>query len=443
MKLNNPNYLNGLVSNAGEIDEAVSFRGHPQLSKLTYELKRGVHNLKILSLSDSTGNDVGEWNYHFAKWLSEKYPKYKVYWHEWNTITRTEYKTPHEFGAGIKRLDIFSYGIGGTRCDAVFENYTNGVLKIMDNTLYPSTAESINLITVNHGQNYYDEPVYALESRFAEVVETLLLSFPDAGVIIFHQNPRKSDDSLRLLPLTASLNYATRRGFAIADVNKLFYKYNKMDSLYYDDLHPTSGLGTEVEPSGTRLFLQAITELFTDADRLIPSLNKSTLATPVNSMITNSGFSVWTNTSSHPDYFTTNGLISSKDTLVYEDRRKAYSWKLVTNGSGQAVINMSSILCNANSLKGQWVTLAVRLRYDSGIGNSPLRIRVGGSETTPISYPVTAKSGDWFWKCASHYVQHNEDLSCFIYVDAGTSNGFTVNIDRICLAKGKDIRDIL
>ena len=417
--------------------------GHPQLSRFVWELKRGINNLKVLSLSDSTGNDYGEWNYQYAKYIGDNYSNYTVYWYEWNTTTRLEYKPPVVFGTGSKRLDIFSYGIGGTRMDGVYENYKSGILKIMDLALYPNTATQISLITVNHGHNYYDEPVYALESRFSEVIEPILLSYPDAGVVLFHQNPWKSDNSIRLLPRNAVLNYAARRGFAIADVYQLFIDYNKMDSLYADDLHPTSGIGTDVLPTGTQLFLKAITDLMLDSDKLIPYLSKSTLSSPVESLIKNSNFGTWTNTSAAPDFFTTSGLINSKDTINYEDRIKAYSWKVETNGSAQAVINIGAILSNASLLKGQWVTLAVRFRYASGTGTSPLRIRVGSSETTPVSYPILTNNNEWYWKCASHYVQYNEDLSCSIYIDASLSTGFAMNIDRICLARGKDIKDII
>ena len=483
MKLNNPNYLNGLTVSVEQINAAVEGGGtgltpeqtttldkldgitssaseidgnifcHPQVAKFKYELERGQKNLKVFVTSDSTGNASNEWVYYFTEWLSANFPDYTTYWYEWDSVNNV-YLSPVSFGSGHKRVDVMCFGVGGTRPDFVFSHWQKAVVEILDTTLYSNTSSNVDLIICNHSHNLYDELDHLLECRYEEVIEELLLTFEGSGVVVFHQNPYRDDDTSRLTSRNGALNYANRRGFAVADVNKLFYNLGKDVSLYSDNVHPTVGLGTEDSPTGTRLFLNSLTSLFNGNAKLVSQSSKSNLCLKSNNLLANGNLQLWSNPAIVPDNFypytsTYTSITLSKDTSEWETIKSGtagYSMKIETTGSNQSKIELTALQCGNGKLKNTWVTLGVRCKKNAAstsVGVSPVRVQLKTTSQTftPTSYGFSNNSTNWVWKIGKAYVGNDGVLSATIYIDASPSTGFILNIDRIVLCKGMSLFD--
>lgn len=420
--------LKGLDSSASEIDGSV--KCHPQLQKFESKLVEGIDNLKVFITSDSTGNSNTEWTYNLTEWIADNYSKYTTYWYEWDTQNNNAYKTPISFGTGDMRCDVFSYGIGGSRLDHLYNTFEISVEGIIDTALYPNTSSNVDLIICNHGQNYLDtETVENLECRYADAIELLLQNFPDAGVVLFLQNPRQTNTD-RWTSRTAVVNYASRRSFAIANAYELFMARNKDESLYEDFVHPNS--------AGQALFLEAITKLIRNA-RFTKSISNVSLfnITSIN-IYRNSIFSNWSNVNLSPDNITTAGLINSKDTTNYYDRTRAYSWKIATNGVAN-YIQISPINANTTRAKGQWVTFGMKYKYNSG-STTPgggLVMQFGNNPVS-LSYGLSFNPNRWFYKTWCCYIKPSEDLKITLYPDGSLSNGYSINIDSIFITLGKN-----
>ena len=441
--------LKGIKSSASEIDGYLQC--HPQIAQFKYELERGTNNLKVFTMSDSTGNENTEFIYFFTQWLSQEFSKYTTYWYAWDDIAKT-YKTPVSFGNGGKRVDVFCFGIGGTRPEYIFPVWNKAVKEIVDLSIYPATSEKVDLILCNHGHNIYDEAVPNIECRFEEVIEELLNFHDGVGVIMVHQNPWRDDDTSRSSSRQAVINYSNLRGFAIADVAKLFYEKNKDSSLYADNIHPSFGLGTAEAPTGTRLFLEAVTVLFNGNPICRDELSKSSLTSYTKNLIVNGGMKTWTNASDFPDEFnpynaTYDHFTVTKDTSVYETFKSGkigWSMKIATTGGGSALINIPRLQCGNDKYSG-WITVGVRVKRNPSSlneGLSPMRIKIG-SQVVPITFGFYNDTTNWVWKIGRAYVKDVTQAYATIYVDASSGSGFIVNIDRIVMCKGRRLQDSL
>jgi len=421
--------LGGMQSNVSEIDGSVN--AHSQLSKIETKLVEGIENLKIFVTSDSTGNSDVEWVHNFTEWISLNYTNYTTYWYEWD-VDNNIYKTPVSFGSGSVRCDVFSYGIGGSRPDHLYNTFETSVEDIINESSYPNTSKKVDLIICNHGHNLYDtETVENVECRFADVIEVLLQIFADAGVVLFLQNPRETNND-GYVAREAVVNYATRRNFAIANVYKLFMDLDKDASLYADFIHPNA--------NGQALFLQAITKLLVGARYKNGISNVSLFNNNGLNILKNSKFETWSNTSIAPDFFTAVGLTNTKDTVNYEDRIRASSWKIETTGAGN-YISMGTVLCNAVRAKGKYVTVGMRYKYNSGTPVGGLTAQFM-TEPLSLSYGFSMNPNRWFWKTWSIFVPYSENLKFTIFPDGSTSNGYSINIDRMFITIGKNQIDI-
>ena len=445
------NKINDIQSSASEIDNNIFCNA--QVSAIKYELVRGLKNLKILAASDSTGNASNEFIYYFTEWIAENFTKYTAYWYEWDD-TLKDYKNPISFGSGAMRVDLFCFGVGGTRPDYLFQHWNNAVVGVLDINKYPNTAESVDLILCNHSHNLYDELDHLIECRYEEVIEELLLMFENAGVVMVHQNAYRDDDTTRLTSRNGLLSYARRRGFAIADANKLFYDLNKDSSLYADNVHPTVTLGTEEAPTGTRLFLISLTSLFHGNPKITECSNKSMFSSRGVNLLVNGNLKTWTNSSIVPDYFYPyssgySSLLMSKDETVWETTKEGlngYSIKIETTGSNQSRMDLTTLQCGSSRIKNTWVTLGIRVKKNSDStsnGASPMRLQLKTTSQTlsPTSYGFSNDNEKWVWKIARAYVGNDGVLSATFFIDASVSTGFIINIDRIVLCKGMSLVD--
>lgn len=433
-----------ISSSASEIDGSAKL-AHPSVSKFLTCLNNNNKHISILVNSDSTGNETNEWVYLFAQWLATNYPVYTVRYRIWNTST-FDYDAPISInvGSGIYNLDIFNFAIGGTTPKYMLAKYfTKACKNIINQAIYPNTSTSVDLLIMNHGHNIYHRSKEQAEFMYADGLESILSIHNSCSVIGIKQNPLR-DDNTAESKHNAVENYILKRGIALANVYSKFIKLNKIPSLYADNVHPSTGLGTQESPTGTRLFLESIIE------HLSKTVIKSGLAfnskfnLTKKNLLPNGDFSIWTTPTNPPDGWTCSYCTPSQDSINFENIAIQKSLKVVSNGTGSAFVEYIVPSYILNSVKGKFLTLSARMYINSANtdGNSGL-IRVLTSSNSEIwtSAWTNAEFDAFVWSSIYFHLKET-DTFLKIRIYTGVNSGAIVNIDRVVLGKGIELFDI-
>jgi hypothetical protein len=401
--------------------------GHAQ--RLLNKLRTGIEDAAMLIAGDSTGNEPQEWVYLLSDWIASQYPAYTVKWRVWDEVAKNYgAEAVIRAGTGAKVLTVWNASVPGARVD-----YFNG-------DKYPNAVEAIgkvDLVMFSYGHNGENSAVrnHNIALRFLEFIEPVLVTHQGCGVIAVAQNPER-DNTDSDGPAQDVRDICALRGFGLADVWWQFTSRGKAASLYSDSRHPSPGLGTASNPSGTRLFVETVKTHFI-GKQVAHQAPQSLLLSVGESYIENGEFTTWTNPNSAPDGWTLVGATAQKDTTV-KFGKNGYSLKLTSTGSGGSYIDRPVSAGALETLKGSRVVVAVACRKPAGAPTTGTRPTLVHPPVASTNYLMFDGAFDRFKYqfLSAEIVPSMTGLSVRINCDTATSTGVVSYIGGVWLCRG-------
>lgn len=436
--------IEGLQASASEIDDSVNL-AHPAVSSFIRQLKLEDRHMSILINSDSTGNASNEWVQYFAEWLATNYQAYTVRYRIWNdTINAYDAAENMNTGSGLYNIDVWNFAVSGTQVNYILgkTKVANGLLAITNKTTYTTSSDIVDLTIINHSHNVTVNGRYVdTFLTYAMFTEKLLEIHPFTSVIQIKQNPLR-DSYSNALRVKAAIDWARDRGFCVADVWGKFEELNKNSSLYADDTHPSTGSGTVESPTGTRLFLDAVTEELTKISNNNLKLFDSLTNLVCKNNAINGNFLTWTTpASTAPDGWYISGGTASKDTNEYDDVNKRFSCKLTATGGSNCYLMLEISSTVFAKLQKGWYTASVKMKINSNVvtvNNGRLSV-VTNTDTSSSAPSYDFLQDEWHYKFSRIYIKPTDNyVRIYVYLSSNTlTAGETINIDSITFAKGK------
>lgn len=433
--------LKGINSSASEIDGSVNL-AHPSLNSFLNQVNRNERHVSIFINSDSTGNGNDEWVYYFSEWLALKYPEYSVRYRIWNDISNS-YESPIiiNIGTGIYNIDVWNFAVGGStpfHCLNI-NRKTKGLLEITNTTIYADVSPVIDLCIINHGHNVNSPYVNDNPLRYALFTEEFILLQPYCNsFLLIRQNPLR-DNFSNSQRIQWAVDWAKRKNFCIANVWDKFVQLNKDASLYSDNIHPSTGLGTEATPTGTRLFLEAVTEELSKKFNFNHASFDSYLNNSKPSFIFNPYLIHDIGDSVAPSGFITIGGSASKDTSAFISPKKGYSTKIIATGGTACYLEYTAPASVLSYLKGKNIIASVLLKTDAELNINTYGRVILITDGMGGDLGLVQLNGSWNWRFTTIYVKPDAVyIKLRIYVDSASSvvAGKSINIDKVILSEG-------
>jgi len=398
--------------------------------QLISKLDDDKYDCCVFVFSDSTGNSQTEWVYLYSQWLASLYPAYSVEYYLWDDDNDVYFSgVDIQTGTGSNTLRIYNGAVPGSRpAHLLGEKYPSAVLAIPD----------ADLIICNHGHNFLsyhgadESNIYSGRVPiFLEAFSQILCRHDGAGVIMLTQNPlRDSDDYAP--QYIAIKNTAGLINADVADSYVGFVEANKDSSLYIDNIHPSD--------QGTAIYLNAIK---TCHNSRIHKAAYNPVSKSSRNLLSNGNFNLFD--SSLPDDWTGSNATASKDTTIFEsDSGYSVSLSKTTPGS-QSYLTQNLTTNQKQSLRGCYLTFAVRIYVPSGQSGTVGRVALMTNSKSSNNYPVVSDAVDgWSWRMISVYFSPSDSyLFARIYIDSGTSEDTAnIKIDRAILCRGRIPSDI-
>ena len=433
--------LSELNSSASEIDGSVNL-AHPSLNHFLNKIERKDDNVSIFVNGDSTADSTSEWVYYFAEWIFTVYPEYTVRYRNWNNVTNT-YSKPVMIGSGIGsfNMDIWNACTGSQPVYYLLNNNKtkNAIKNITNNTIYPDVSSTVDLTIVNHSHNHYgnknDRELLLWNANFTE---EYINFHPSSSWLWLKQNPWR-DNYNNLQRVLGSVQWANIKGFAIADVWSKFEKLNKDSSLYYDNIHPSTGLGTDTTPTGTRLFLDAVTEQLTKKAHNVETFPSSSLNICTKAINDNPTL-LHTDDALPPYPYTISGCTAVKDTTNVYDIRKGYSTKVIANGGASCYLRYKLEANMLPRIVGKDIIVAVLMYSPYTESTNKNCIDLSTYSGGHVIYKnLSHLSGGWNWRFIPTKVLE-ADTYLNIYIQLSTTSSITegeyINIDKVIVLEG-------
>lgn len=245
-------------------------------SNIIFNLNNNITSSNIIILSDSIGDQIGEWTYLFTEYLADNYPSYTVDLRFWDTSSLT-YQPPQTFqsGSGINMINVY---IGGASGQGV--SYGN----INFNSLFPVEPDLV-MISYGHNDNYSSRDLYKTE--YLLLTKKIKRTFLKSQIILLAQNPKESSQPTfgNGVLNALDINYlAGKEGYGFINIMQKFFDYGNYSELLTDGIHPNS--------SGSLLWANEIKKAFpknNKSNSVYPKEKQETIFVPVTSFLSNSG----------------------------------------------------------------------------------------------------------------------------------------------------------
>ena len=340
----------GSVDHGGSVDPGeVTVDLPPQTAAygLLSKMRAALEDVCIIINSDSTGitqdtdPSTGQvfkkWTRKLAEFLAGNYPAYTVNYYSWSS---NAYATPEtiQIGTAGKTLHFYNAAVAGTQPLYLMGQY-------FETAYVPRQAD---LIIFNHGHNTDNNaPASTHMGMDLAILYTMLQRHPNAGAIIVSQNPLRDSDN-GTVRSNGARQAAITAGFSLVDVFQLFQNAGKPSAWYMDNIHPNA--------TGDAKIFDLVKNLFVwpaSPSRFIPGLAAGT------NLLTNAGFSTWTDGLDAPDGWSLTGCTAEKDTTNFESG--AYGLRLNQTGTIETYAATSLPAALVKRLRGKTVVLAARV----------------------------------------------------------------------------------
>ena len=393
-------------------------------------LKRNLEDVTLLVVGDSTGNATDEWIYLLTQYLATQWPTHTVSYQLWdNTGLAYGSATTVQTGTGSNTLHVYNASVPGWNC-------LDPLVSL------PAIAGAVqpHLTLVSLGHNEADFALYngfrsILYGRYIGLTESITAMCPTTALVCVLQNPTTINTN-QALRASVYEQIAAARGYGIIDVHQAFIDAGIPAAWFLDTVHPNA--------TGELVWAGVVQSYFQYAPGASPLPRAtSSFLQPAEQMLVNGDFQFFS--AATPDSWTNTGATCSKDTTNKESPN-GYAVRIQSAGASAAYLYQELSAAQLASLKGKYVTLAVRLRNNAATQVSTharIAIAIGG-QASPVSFATTLTAANVFmWQVVTAYVPTGATyVRAFLYSDSSTTATGDVTVDRVVLARGSMPRDV-
>jgi hypothetical protein len=349
------------------------------LSRILLKLKRGTEDASILVISDSTADDTTEWVYLLTVLLAVDWPAYTVTYRAWNTGTNAyDAPTMIQTGTGAQTLAIWNSSTSGSHPRYMQGGYWASAI----------VAANPDLTFIAHGHNTGAPDWNGVAAQLVNLSESVGLALPTSSICFISQNPETTNNYLQNISTIVQWICETK-GYGHVNVIQAFLDYPSWTTaLMTDTKHPNA--------TGSALWASTVHACFVYAINNPVSIGQksSTLGVLAPELLVNGTFSAFDEGNFVPQGWTKfGGVYAQKDTTYYESSN-GYSTKLTGNSVATSGIYQDLPLAE---VAGQWVTLTVRKRVNSGSYATSGVISIYDGTTTTYSDATSTGRNGWQW----------------------------------------------
>ena len=407
--------------------------------RLLAKLGRGVEDVSVLVIGDSTGNETVEWVRLWLGSFAPRFPAYTMIYHLWDATGDAGYDTGSapaavtvQTGTGARTLHLWNFAVSGSST-----RYCLGSRWVLG-----VAATNPDLVMVSHGHNesaFGVAAVAAWRGQYLALTESLAEEFPQAAITCVMQNPETANtDQQRRAVIYQQL--ASSRGYGIIDVQRAFLDtgnyaaYTKVDGV-----HPTTSFDAP-SPDGSALWASVVLAA-TDPAALsasaigAPSAQQpSSLSTPGAQLVPNGSFAGFA--SSVPDSWTAIACTTAKDQRAgWFESANGYAVRVQATGAAQSVLQQD--IPQYLSLRGKWVTLAVRMRVAAAQSTTAGRVGLGDGITSALTINTTSARDGFVWQVISMKVSTSAiRVRIYLYGNTSADAAADVTFDSVHLVLG-------
>jgi len=399
--------------------------------RLLTKLYRGVEDASVLHIGTSLGNEDIEYVRLTWNAFASRFPAYTFVYHVWDATSEADWAASPvtiQTGTGSHTVHIWNGCMPGMRTDYFLGSRWQ---KVLDT--------NADLTFIEHGKNEGSSVAASdgmWRGQYLALTETLRRDLPYTGVCLILEPLNTADNDMALKNRVYE-SVAQQLGLGVVNVHDAFLATgNPTAYIKADGIHPTTSADAPA-PNGSQLMAdQLLAALKLDlGTAAIPNQRPSLLNEIGVQLLSNGNLAAWSG--SAPDAWTLFGSTASKDTRAgYFESTNGYAARLQATGAAQS--GMRKDITSFASLKGKWVTLAVRMRIPGGAGGTAGRIAVADGVATVTSSSALSHARDGFhWKFLPFKVSATAAyLRFYVYADTGTNASADVTIDSVHVVSG-------
>jgi hypothetical protein len=411
----------------------------PQAQAFWRKVRAASEDVNVFFTGDSTGNETTEHYYLTAVWIGQQALTHTVTYRLWNDGTQA-YDAPVtiQTGTGARTIAVYNVSVAGSNTE-----YLEGG---QGDTIMAATP-TVDLALMSYGHNTgTDTTQLDIMPEFRVALELMMQRFPQAGVFVALQAPRKNwsgtdpggpEQSNRMVSAWRAV--AQEYGVGTIDVYTAFVEspfFNVAPggtgSLYLDTVHP-SPAGSALWSAQDQLALVENADLWATGGQATSGLN---LVKP--NLIPNATFTDWDDAT--PVGFTFNSVTLAKNPAGGNGALYSLESTCTAGTNPTMTVDLSSLLPR---VRGGWATFWVCLDRPATLGL--LGGRVGltatgpGASTGGTSYPRSVSRGGYYFSSYSMFVDVNRTgLTGVVYLGAadGSDIGEKVNVLGVWFGPG-------
>jgi len=443
-----------LASNAGAVAAEVSARSTADAASVVtaapstvsaiqfmlQKIKTGVEDVKILCLGDSIDIGLAQWYGQLGYWLGTQWPAYTFVYYHWDDPTQAWVTYPLTTGTGARTVRVYNGAVGGM------------------NTSYPlgDRLEKLvgltqpDLVLIAYLANETDDTVARashFRDRYAAVTESVLATAPQAGIVVCGKPGKPLTPNSVEYRSVALRDLARAKGFGYIDFYGAFVATdpNWATTLIstVDQVHPTVAGQTVMFEEAKRHFTYR---------RGVQTMTQpvSSLTEPVKNLLINGDFADWTGAfpASWLDLYSPSPRsTAAKNVALFETG--TWSAKLTPTVTSVPEVTIYQVV-NVRRFRGQWVTLAARVRVDPtqanrvALGHTTLYVVDGAGATVHESSSTVGTPDGFAWVVNSLRIPPDATtLQCWLSTRSTGTGAAEASWDRAVLAPGILPRDMI
>lgn len=395
----------------GVYNEDFARHARPYTHHIMSRLQADSGSANIVVLGHSMGNETYEWVYQLGLWLASKYPAFTVKYRLWAT---TDYaaEVVLQTGTGANTLTIYNGSITGAVPDRLStSDWTNSV-----------KSRNPDLIMTCYGANGSDDPGKQL-ALWQPLVARISADFPEVPVIAIGDTPRLDGTGAPWEKQRLVRSMAARLGWGWISIYDAFMQAPEpLANLFGDNLHPNT--------VGQQLWLKALRTAFV--------FEGAGVAAPSMGAFDGTILASFWNFGQLGGWVPSGDIVLARDAALFETG--GHSTKITNAGLAIGSISKAVVLAGSIApLRGQWVTLQVRMYIPTGQNGFNARIGINDGVST-VTCDGRGQDDGWKWQTVTMKVSDTA-TQLTIYVFGATVGGvaFDLNIDRGIVSIGRGV----
>ena len=406
----------------------------PLFAPLMERINSAQNDVSIVVLTDSTGNQTGEWIYLLANGsMKSAYPDWTITFAFWDTGT-SDYAaaTTLQTGTNGKTIKFYAGAIAGSAANYFAgPRFTAGVSNPNPDVIVLSYGHNGDLT----GGGPYSLQPYRQLAFFNGIADKLTKNLPNVPVVMIGQNPSiynngsnpsNTNDGFMETRLSYLRPFAARRGWGFVNVHDAFLQSGTaLVDLLLDSLHPNA-TGSQLWADTVWAAMRASSAINRPGSEQTPLLLKS-----------------WTNYYDFSEW-SANNVTLTKQTGAgrFETEGQAVT-ATITSTASAGWMSLSAIGADdVAALRGRLVTFAVWQRIPDTSADNAGRIELVDSGGTSTSSGALKGDGFVLFTVTRLIDAAASSVTLYLYpADSSATPASEIDIDRASLALGADAID--